>query len=105
MPDEIKGIAVMDRRCEDGDPERLEVMCHCSDGRKLACHIPVYAKRTPKTRKEQWQYEVKGDRLDVTPSLNWVGTFHNGYNWSVQFVEFDADNYPSPRAQLRAINP
>lgn len=107
MADEIIGVAVIDRRGNEcrGGCEDLHVACKCSDGRVLVCDIPVYADGKPKTLTHQWKYSVSGDRLNMTPSLNWQGVFHNGSSWSVRFVEYDPNEYGSPRMQLKALNP
>ena len=101
MSDVIVGIAVLDKT---EMPEYLHVLCQTGAGKRMGCGIPVYPRGQPKTRKEQWQYDVVGTRLDVTPSLNWIGVFHNSGSWSVEFVPFDKAQFHYAGDQFRSVN-
>lgn len=57
-------------------------------------HIPVTPLTLPKLPSPSWQYEKKGDSLDVTPSVHQrqgknleITTFHNNGAWSTKFIE------------------
>ncbi len=99
--DQIVGIAVLDKT---SSPEELHILCQTAAGRRLQCSIPVYPAGTPKSLADQWKYTVVGDRLEVTPSVNWIGHFHNSGNWTVQFVIFDPKEYQSAADKFRAVN-
>ena len=101
MSDRVVGIAVLDKT---DSPERLYILCETSDGRRLPTSIPMYLRGTPKILPAQWAYTIVGDSLEVTPSLNWVGVFHNAGNWSVKFIEFDPKEYEHPGDKFRAAN-
>src|SRR5258708_2802237 len=100
MSDRIVGIAVLDKT---EWPETLHVLCEKSDGHRMPTSIPVYEKGTDKTLENQWQYVTKGDTLEVTPSVNWIGVFHNDSKWEIPFV-LKGDEYPHAGDQFRAVN-
>jgi hypothetical protein len=96
--DRVVGVAILDRTMS---PERLIVKLERGDGKPInPTVIPVYPKGTPKPATRNgaaWEYEVRGNRLHITPSLHvrhqnsltleWVTDFHNGYSWDVEFRE------------------
>jgi len=42
-----------------------------------------------------WEYEERGERLHLTPSLLCVNSgFHTAFNWDVAFAECPADRRP-----------
>lgn len=98
MSDHVVGIAILDRTMS---PERLIVKLERGDRKFInPIVIPVYAKGAPKPATHNgaaWEYEVRGNRLFITPSLHvrhqntltleWVTDFHNGYSWDVEFRE------------------
>lgn len=105
MSDYIGGIAILDRR----DPRREHLHAFgIRDGKPPTyISIPVYPKGTPKPSECAWEYQIIGDKLDVTPSVrqmsgpNGPDIFHNTYNWQVQFKECVADAYE----EIKAANP
>lgn len=122
MSDVIRGIAVL-------KPGRLYVMCYPAAGPRAGSpfgqSIPAYQIGDPKLVQPSWQYAIvtpatdKPGRLDVSPSLKvqiakWdegkqaFGTeleeiFHNGGQWSVDYV--DAPDDGSAYELLLKLNP
>lgn len=101
QPDEIVGIAVLAEMAPG--VERLFVTCHSAANRYLhQASLRVHARGTPEPREGHpfWVYTVRGDMLDVTPSLNILegddpnakSKFHNAGNWSVKFVRRSAED-------------
>lgn len=121
MSDMIVGIAILDRTMT---PQRLACLCRPAGKPDRIDIIPVYEKGTPKPvtpNGAAWEYEVRGDRLFVTPSvharsqhpltLEWRTDFHNAGSWDVQFREVGrASNDPRWETKhlweaLREANP
>lgn len=120
--DTIIGVAILDRTMT---PQQLIVQPKRGDGKFInPIVIPAYEKGTPKPAAlngHAWAYEVRGDRLFITPSLHirhqnpltleWVTDFHNGYTWDVQFRDAGPrENDPKWETKhlwrdLRAANP
>jgi len=101
MNDRVIGIAVLDKT---DSPERLYIRCETSAGKHLSTEIPVYPIGSPKLMEHQWEYKISGDRIYMTPSVNWVGVFHNEGAWNVQFVLFDPAEFQYPGDQFRSLN-
>lgn len=105
MSDQIGGIAILDRR----NPARQWLSCFGFRDNKppTYIHIPIRPKGTPKTEREEWEYDVAGDQLNCFPSVretagnNGPEMFHNGYNWTVKFKDAVSDPYE----ELKAANP
>lgn len=110
MSDEIKGIAVLDDRNAE---QFLFVACvadHALHGDHTDTRIirlPVRQRGAPKVGENQWEYDVAGESLNVTPSVRVsvrmpepgqedrfpeigrdVELFHNGGSWSVRFLRW-----------------
>lgn len=107
MPDEVKGIAVLDER---GAHPILFCCCVPQEWpaeEVVTGRIPVRLRGTPETGKT-WEYDICGDVIHVTPSLliettrpvpgtekvpngpmREVELFHNGSDWRVKFVRYD----------------
>jgi hypothetical protein len=100
--DEIVGIAVLtDVNPSDGY-EYLFVTCSSPSRKTIQTSaIPIRAKGIPNPGNRCWQYVVRGDYLDVTPSLKISyprqdlkperEIFHNSGAWSVKFVRKTMD--------------
>jgi len=101
MSDEIIGTAIL---FEEEGVEILLIRCKCGNGRILPSDIPVYPVGGKRVREHQWEYTVRGDWLDVRPSVNWVGVFHNAGSWSVKFQRFDPTKWKCPGDQFREVN-
>jgi len=107
MSDQVIGVAILDPVMV---PQRLIVCCHKASGQDVPEIISVYPRgaQKPETYNDAaWAYEVKGDRLLVTPSLHvkhqkedgtWQTDFHNVGSWEVRFVL--ADGRPRDPAWL-----
>lgn len=121
MSDQIIGIAVLDKTrppyYEHSD--RLHVLCVYKDGGRNHDSINVHQKGTPPTTSPSWEYEVKGDQLDVTPSVRISTTkpsasdpnvmepvelFHNDGKWSVKFVEFKPGDFVHAYDLFKSVN-
>jgi hypothetical protein len=104
MSDMVVGIAVLDRRKMEDTPEELHILCQCADGNRRHTSIPVYPKGGQKTREHQWEYTIRDNMLDVKPSVNWIGVFHNDGAWSIEFRDFTEGEYDRPGDLFRALN-
>lgn len=93
MQDTIVGIAVL-YMDPDRDCEYLIIRCACADGSIKTCEIPVYPSGTPKPKDREhcWSYAEHGQSIDCSPSVNWVGVFHNQGRWQVRFERFGPDS-------------
>lgn len=111
MPDEIKGVAVLDDR--PGCEEVLFIVCVAEDPRKSG---PFIGRLNVRRRGEphppdrpSWEYdEPAPGLLRVTPSVRVsttrpipgspdneeIETFHNGGDWTVKFVRWSALGLP-----------
>lgn len=103
--DEIIGVAIL----TDG----LLYFCHWSPtfqgGFVDYSSIPIAEEKAADAR-NPWRYRKNGERLDCWPSVKMFGGragtnefFHNGYNWSVRFVEIP-DGAPNVLDQLIELN-
>ena len=101
MEDKVIGVAVL---FEEDGIEFLMIRCQCGDGRILPTDIPVYPAGGTPIRNPSWEYTIRGDELDVRPSVNWVGVFHNSGAWSVKFVRHDTSQYKYAGDQFREVN-
>jgi len=53
-----------------------------------AVGLPTQMPDEPEGCNTIWNFNRSGERLDCFPSVNWISWgFHNGYNWSTEFVE------------------
>ncbi len=109
MSDEIKGLAVLDDR---GTPWRLFAtgVPAAGSGRDVTIvMIPVRPRGSPRTAPAEWEFDVQGDLIHVTPSVRLSVNlpvpgradefpkvhlvrelFHNGGDWTVRFVLWSA---------------
>jgi hypothetical protein len=120
MSDRVIGIAVLEK--PEGRRQLLHILCDPCDhpGEKPFHHyIPVLPKESPEPNPTyvHWKYEVKGDRLHVTPSVRisttrpkgegteLVEIFHNEGAWSVAFQDHtNRAEFPHASDQFRMIN-
>lgn len=94
--DEVIGIALLTRTV----PQELIVVCRKANGRCFLQRIAAYPLGGAKPAEQAWEYRIKGDQLEVTPSLHvryqitgdstWHDRFHNQYAWRVAFKWADA---------------
>lgn len=100
--DEIIGIAILTEVNPSDGYEYLFVTCHSPIRRTIETSaIPVIERGKPNPGTRGWTYVVKGDYLDVNPSLRMYlpangstpekELFHNGASWSVKFVRKSMD--------------
>lgn len=85
MSDTVTCTAVLSR---NSDTKHGSLFLACSPDWKMRI-IPVVplGQRVPDV-KPQWEYEERGGRLHLFPSLLCTDTgFHTGYNWDCAFVE------------------
>lgn len=103
MPDLVIGTAIL---FEEDGLEMLMLRLQCGNGDKHSTNIPVYPRGGKKVRTHQWEYVKDGETLHITPSLNWVGVFHNSGAWSVKFQQFDParSKWQYPGDQFREVN-
>jgi hypothetical protein len=110
MSDEVKGLAVLDDR---GNPPILFAtgVPAANSGRNKfeLVRIPMRPRGTPRTKAKEWEYDIQGDEIHVTPSVRIsvnipqpgqedkfpevfreIELFHNGGDWRVRFVLWSA---------------
>lgn len=114
MADEIKGVALLHTVLWDKVPRDMLMICCVGDpanGRGVHLGmIPVRLDSQPESvNPGSWQYRVDGDVLHVCPSVRMttrrplpgrmdefpkvyqdLEQFHNGYQWSVRFIDYRA---------------
>lgn len=97
MPDEITGLAVLQPTWLK-DVWRLHYTATKASGTRFQSwifirddahnHLPNEMPDWHQGSCVIWKFRRNGNRLECHPSVNDLGNgFHNGYNWSVEYVE------------------
>ena len=82
MGDVVTCKAVLKKAVDPTRPDFLFLSPAHQDYRDLPCH----EKGKPKGGTPEWEYEIRGDRLHITPSMHCTDTgFHTDFHWSVAF--------------------
>lgn len=103
--DRAIGIAILEANHADPSHEFLTVLCKPANAEAAYCRIPIRPKGARKVLEHQWEYEIEPPHtLKVTPSLNWVGFFHNDGEWRIDFQFFEPGQWVHPGDQFRAVN-
>lgn len=94
MSDIVTCKAVLSRSVDPTRPDYLHLVTAPNDYRAIPCK-PKGRQLAAKYGRPSWQYEERGGRLHITPSLLCTNSgFHTAGNWDVAFAECPEDRRP-----------